>query len=142
MGLAKHENFLFVVDSKDKCIHTIDLLSEYDVTVYPSMRNDLDIFASPSGLTIVDRYLIMIDCGTKNKKLGPHLHIFDLQDANFPLVNSISLQGVIDIQNTNACSLSVKEESERSFYIISEDGASATCYLEQTVGTEGAEGLR
>ena len=60
MGLAKYLNFLFVVDCKSRCVYTIDLLSDDNPIVFPSMKKEQNIFVSPSGLVVVDQYLITL----------------------------------------------------------------------------------
>lgn len=126
MGLAKYLNFLFIVDGKSKCVYTIDLLSDdNNVVVFPSMKKEQNIFITPSGLAVVDQYLLVMDCGPRAKP-SPYIHVFDLQASEYPLVNSFPL--LMKLQNTNPCCLSVKDEGEKSFYIISDDEL-VTCYL-------------
>ena len=88
MGLAKYLNFLFVVDCKSRCVYTIDLLSDENPIVFPSMKKEQNIFVSLSGLVVVDQYLIVMDSGPR-AKLSPQLHVFDLQHSDYPLVKSI-----------------------------------------------------
>ena len=127
MGLAQYGNLLFVVDNKSKCVFTIDVLSNEPATIYPSMHWEEEIFQTPSGIVVVDQYLIVMDCGEYGEP-RPCLHVFDLRRRDFPFVCTISLDGVVIKTNTNPCRLSVKNDEKRSFYIFSDDTV-VTCTL-------------
>ena len=127
MGLAKYNDILFVADKKRKCVYFIDLSMKDVPTPYSSLQGE-GTFHTPTGLVVVDnKYLIVLDCGTStrpNRDPESCLHVFDLRYPNFPLVGtsrSLMVDGKLLIPNSNLCSLSVKNDKKRSFYIFSGD---------------------
>ena len=120
MGLAKYNDILFVADKKRKCVYFIDLSMKDVPTPYPSLQGVGEgTFHTPTGLVVVDnKYLIVLDCGTSTRP-NPCLHVFDLRYPDFPFVATRSLDGKLLKTNSNLCSLSVKNDKEKSFYIFS-----------------------
>ena len=131
-GLARHGKFLFVVDDKMKCVHTIDLLVKSYATVHPSMSNNEEkkkTFENLSGLTIVGQYLILMDFGPSDKP-NPCLHVFDLNSPGFPRVDTLPLKNVLMNFNAKSFRLSLKDNKEQSFFITGNNGELVTCRLQ------------